>query len=213
MVKSPPPSAEDAGSIPGWGPRILHSVVCEQIIKTGKYTETKGQAQRGAIRRPEILADARAVPRDDGSLGLSHWTVRTRVGPAEDPGPCCRPPSLPGPLPARPQQSWLPARLSLSGALARLWCPPYKPRRQARPSSLPRKPPPRAACGSREEAVHRRAGTRAVGGQGSCKARRGVPPRVLIPIYTHRLIAWDVSGLNNGILLKYQFHQVRIIYK
>lgn len=50
-----------------------------------------------------------------------------------------------------------------------------------------------------------------MGGQGSCRAWRGVPPRMLIPTYTHRLTAWDVSGLNDGILLKYQFHQVRII--
>ena len=35
-VKSPPPSAEDAGSIPGWGARVLHAAVHGQIIKAEK---------------------------------------------------------------------------------------------------------------------------------------------------------------------------------
>lgn len=52
-----------------------------------------------------------------------------------------------------------------------------------------------------------------MGGQGGYRAWRGVPPRLLIPIYTHRLTTWDMSGLNDGILLKYQSHQVRIIYE
>ena len=36
VVKSPPLRAEDAGSISGWGARILHAVARGQIIKTEK---------------------------------------------------------------------------------------------------------------------------------------------------------------------------------
>lgn len=38
-------------------------------------------------------------------------------------------------------------------------------------------------------------------------------PCLLIPVYTHGLPGWDMSGLSDGILLKYQSRQVRIIYE
>ena len=83
---------------------------------------------------------------------------------------------LPRPLPARPRRSWLRARPSLLEAQAQPQCPPWEARRCPCPSSLAPRPLPQAACRSREGAAHRRAGTRAAGGQGGCWARCRILP-------------------------------------
>lgn len=142
------------------------------------------------------------------------------MGPAENQEPCGAahptrhwPLSLPGPLLARPQQSWLPARPSPSGALARLRvCPSSLVAEHISPLCLgDRRPELLAGHGERPFIVGQ--GIRLWEDRAATGPGVGSPPRLLIPVYTHRLTAWDMSGLNDGILLKYQSRQVRIIYE